>query len=116
MARKATFIQDTTGPVRTPLDEIPADVKKFVDETYAAQRKVPGRTRVEYDTVDEMALDFKLMADYAAQRPAGILTIRKSPTRNLPETVADFRIVANVEANGGRNAGNDRRQATTATR
>lgn len=113
MARKAVFIQDTTGPVRTPLDEIPADVKKFVEDTYAAQRKTPGRTRVEYDTADEMALDFKLMADYCAQRPAGILKLRKSPSRGLKDTESDFRITADVEANGNRNAGNDRRQAPT---
>lgn len=110
MARKVSFLVDTTGPQRTPLDSIPDDVKKFVEDTYTHQRKTPGRTRVEYDTVDELRADFKYMVDYAAQRPAGILNVRKSPTRDLKDTEMDIRIVANVEANGARNAGNDRRQ------
>lgn len=110
MARKSVAIIDTTGPQRTPLDEIPDDVKKFVEDVYAKQRKTPGRERVTYDTVDELKEDFKLMADYVAQRPQGVLKIRRSPTRDLPEHVMDIRITADVEANGNRNAGNDRRQ------
>lgn len=116
MARKVSFLVDTTGPVRVPLDEIPADVKKFVEDTYTHQRKTPGRTRVEYDTVKELEEDFKLMADYAAQRPAGILKIRKSPTRELKDIEMDIRITAAVVENGNRNAGNDRRQPAGQTR
>lgn len=112
MARKVTQLVDTTGPQRTPLDEIPADVKKFVEETYELQRKTPGRTRVEYDTETELKADFKLMVDYAQQRPAGILNVRRSPSKGLADNVMDVRITANVEANGARNAGNDRRQPT----
>lgn len=110
MPRKTTFIVDVTGPQRTPLDEIPADVRSFVEKTYAKQRKTPGRERVEYDTKDELAQDFKLIADYCAQRPEGVLRVRKSPTRDLPDTTMDIRIMVDVEANGARNAGNDRRQ------
>ncbi len=118
MPRKTTeFMVDTTGPQRIALDEIPDEVKQFVEEVYAKQRKNPGRTRVSYDTSEELDIEFKFMVDYAAQRPAGILTVRRSPTRatGFPKgtdlsTVMDFRITANVEANGARNAGNDRRQ------
>lgn len=110
MARHSVAILDTVGPQRTPLDDIPEDVKKFVEDVYAKQRKTPGRERVTYADADELKADFKLMADYAAQRTAGILKIRRSPTRDLPDNVMDIRITADVEANGNRNAGNDRRQ------
>lgn len=115
MPRKTTtFIADTTGPQRIALNDIPDEVKAFVEDTYKQQRTGNGRTRVEYDTADELALEFKQMADYCAQRKAGVLRIRKSPTRNLPDTVMEFRITADVEANGNRNAGNDRRQTPAA--
>ena len=116
MARKSVSIVDTTGPQRTALDEIPNDVKEFVESVYAKQRKTPGRERVTYDTAEELRDDFKLMADYCAQRPAGILKIRKSPTRDLAENVMDIRVSADVPANGARNAGNDRRQPVNATK
>lgn len=120
MPRKSSdAIPDTTGNVLTPLDSIPDDVKAYVEEVYAKQQKTPGRERAVYDTADELKAEFKLMADYVAQRPAGILRIRKSPTRtkDLPkdlqpieDRVMDFRINADLEANGARNAGNDRKE------
>jgi hypothetical protein len=104
MPRKtSTLIPDVTGPQLTPLDAIPQDVKNYVEEVYERQRKTPGRERAEYDTVDELKNEFKLMADYVAQRPKGVLRIRKSPTRDLPETTMDFRITADIEANGKAN-------------
>lgn len=110
MARQSATILDVTGPQRTPLDEIPQDVKEFVESTYEKQRKVPSRERVTYGSEDELKADFKLMVDYATQRKAGILKVRKSPTRDLPANTMDIRITADVEANGNRNAGNDRKQ------
>lgn len=110
MARKTQTVIDVTGPQRTPLEDIPQDVKDFVEATYAKQRKTPSRERVTYDTVDELRADFKLISDYVAQRPQGILKVRKSPTKDLPENTMDIRFTADVEANGNRNAGNDRRQ------
>jgi len=107
MPRKtSTAIPDTTGPQLTPLDAIPDDVKAYVEEVYEKQRKTPGRERAEYDNEKELKEEFKLMADYVAQRPAGILRIRKSPTREMapgvkmPDNVMDFRITADIEANG----------------
>lgn len=107
MPRKtSTPIPDTSGPQRTPLDEIPADLIAYVEEVYERQRKTPGRERAEYDTEAELKAEYKLMADYVAQRPQGILSIRKSPTREyspgvkMPDNVMDFRINADLEANG----------------
>ena len=106
----STTIPDTTGPQLTPLDSIPDDVKQFVEEVYEKQRKQMARERVEYDTEDELKREFKLMADYVAQRPEGTLRIRKSPTRNQADNVMDIRISGDLEANGKRNAGNSRKQ------
>lgn len=111
MPRKTSVaIPDTSGPVLTPLNAIPNDIKAYVEDVYKRQQTTPGRERAEYDTEDELKKEFKLMADYVAQRPAGILRIRKSPTRDQANNVMDFRITANLEENGARNAGNDRKE------
>jgi hypothetical protein len=116
MARKATFIPDTTGPQRTALDEIPQELKDYVESVYAKQRKSPGREHVEYENKAELEQEFKLIADYCAQRKTGILRVRRSPTRNQPDNVMEFRITADIEANGARNEGNDRKQPVGATK
>jgi hypothetical protein len=107
MPRKSSIsVPDVTGPAVTPLDDIPNDVKQYVEEVYAKQRKTPGRERAEYDTEEELKREFKFMADYVAQRPkslGGPLKIRKSPTRDMPDNVMDFRINADLEANGKTN-------------
>jgi len=101
MPRKSTtFIPVTTGTGFIPLADIPQDVKDFVEESYAAQRKNEGRTRAEYDTEDELKAEFRQMVSYAAQRPNGVLTIRRSPTRGLADNVMDFRVTADLEKNG----------------
>ena len=85
MARKsATFIADTKGAQLIPLDEIPQDVKDLVNEMLEAQSKGSGRTRLEYDTEDELATEFRQMVSYAGQRPEGILKIRKRSRRCQP--------------------------------
>lgn len=114
MARKMVFIQDTTGPQRTNLDDIPQEVKEFVEECFTKQSRTPGRTQVAYDTKEELENEFKLMADYCAQRKQGILRIRKSPTRKLAETVMEFRITRAIEENGARNAGNNAKVSSAA--
>ncbi len=111
MARKnVTFIQTVSGPNLIALDEIPQDVKDFVEDAYKNARKTDGRVHAEYETKAELELEFKQMASYCAQRKAGVLKIRKSPTRNLPDNVMEFRVSADLPANGARNDGNDRRQ------
>jgi hypothetical protein len=115
MPRKtSTAILDTTGPVLTPMDAIPEELRAYVEDVYARQQKNPGRERAEYDTEDELKAEFKLMADYVAQRPqavpgGSVLRIRKSPTRDQANNVMDFRITADLEANGKRNTGNDKK-------
>jgi len=117
----STFVPDVMGSVRTPLDEIPVDIKQYVETVFIKQSKTPGRERAIYDTEDELKTEWKLMVDYAAQRPQGVLKIRRSPTRDAslvkalgpnvnPDLVMEFRVSADLEANGARNAGNDRRQ------
>lgn len=109
MARKSsTFVPDQTGPYVTPLNEIPEDVKKYVEEVYARQRKTSGRERAEYDTEAEKNAEWKLICDYVAQRPQGILSARRSPTRNKEATVMEFRISADLEKNGAKNANSDK--------
>lgn len=112
-------VLDVSSDVKVPLADIPEDLKQYLEDVYARQQKSPGRERAVYDTEDELKAEFKLMADYLAQRPAGVLRIRKSPTRtkDLPENlqaiedrVMDFRITADLPANGARNAGNDRKE------
>ena len=102
--QSSTSIPDTSGPVLTPLDSIPQELKDYVESVYEAQRKTPGRERAVYDNEKELKEEFKLMADYVAQRPAGVLRIRKSPTRDMPVNVMDFRITADIEANGKKNS------------
>ena len=118
--RSSETIVDTTGPVLTPLDAIPNDVKKYVEDTLKKQERTPSRERAIYDSQEERDAEFKLMVDYGKQRPQGLLKIRMSPTRKAnfpkgvnPDTVMDWRVSKDIEANGARNAGNDRRQATS---
>lgn len=103
MARKATFIPNVTTSAFIPLADIPEEVKSEMEEYYEACRKQDGRIRIEFDTVDELKTYFRQMASYAAQRPKGALRVRKSPTRNLPDNVADFRVTLDVAENGQRN-------------
>ena len=113
MARKATtFIPDVKGTQHIPLADIPEDVKAFVEDTLKQQTSTGGRTRVEYDSADELATEFRQMVSYAAQRPEGLLKIRKSPTRDLADNVMDVRIVHDVAANGAKEgARNSRRNS-----
>lgn len=101
-----SFIQSTTGPNLIPIDEIPQDVKDFVEQAYEQGRKSDGRVHAEYATENELTLEFRQMASYCSQRKP-MLKIRKSPTRNLPANVMEFRVTADIEANGAANAKDD---------
>jgi hypothetical protein len=116
MPRQSEAVYDTTGPVLTPLNEIPDDLKQWVEDVYARQQKRPGRERVTYDSKEERDAEFKLIADYVAQRPKGILAVRRSPTKGLSDKQMDVRFTADLPANGARNAGNDRRQPVGQTK
>lgn len=103
-------VLDVTGTEITPLDSIPQDVKDFVEFMWSKQQVNPARERVTYDTEAEKDAEFKLMADYVAQRPADIggpLGIRRSPSRGLPKNVMDVRIkvpTVDLEAEAAANA------------
>lgn len=102
MPRKtAQFIQTISGNVVIPLDEIPQDVKDLCEEIYAKVSKSDGRYRLEYDTKEELATEYRQMASYCAQHKP-VWTIRKSPTRQLPETTMDVRISVDIPANGAK--------------
>lgn len=99
MARKSTFVASATSAGRTPLDQIPDDVKQEVLAALDQISKSDGRIRTEFDTEDEANLFMKQAADFAAQhKPA--LKVRRSPTRNLPANVVDWRVTRDVPANG----------------
>jgi len=86
------------------MQAIPEDVKADVEEAYATLRQNDGRIRVQFDTKDEALLFCRQAASYASQREAGVLKFRKSPTKGLPDTVVDFRVTADLPANGAANA------------
>lgn len=97
MARKSSFIASATSNGRTPLDQIPKDVR---DEVLAALEQISksdGRIRTEFDTEAEANDFMKLAADFAAQHKPP-LKVRRSPTRNLPANVVDWRVTRDVPA------------------
>jgi len=116
MPRKVTFIETTTGPNFIALEDIPQDVKELVEEAYAKSRKGDVRTHVEYDDEEELKREFKQMVSYAAQRPAGVLRVRRSPTRNLPANVMDFKVSADLPANAAANADGKNQKANQGQR
>lgn len=95
MARKSTFVVATTSGDLIPLDAIPADVKADVDQTYQNIKKNDGRTRVVFDTREEMEQFSTQATSYAKQTKR---VFRWSPTRNLPELTKDYRVTDDVTA------------------
>lgn len=119
-----TFIpsgNSTTGPL-LPESMIPIEVRREVEEVYAALKVNIGRMRVEYDTADELKEFKRQVQSYCATRPktvdevraqfaevdwaklemepfdvntittAGPIRFRQSPSKSLPDTAMDFRI------------------------
>jgi len=112
MARKSVTIVDTTGTQLIPLDAIPQDVKDYVEALYKAQAKTPSRERVTYDNDQERDTEFKQMVSYAAQRKAGILKVRRSPSKDLPPHTMDVRVTADLPANAAANANGEKGQVS----
>lgn len=108
MARKSVTIIDTTGKELIPLDAIPEDVKQYVEEVWAKQRKSPSRERATYDNDTERDTEFKQIVSYVAQRPknlGGVLAVRRSPSKDLPAHSMDLRFSADLPKNAKANAG-----------
>lgn len=97
MARKSSFISSATSNGRLPLDQIPADVQKEVLDALEKISKSDGRIRTEFDTEAEANEFMKQAADFAAQHKPP-LKVRRSPTRNLPANVVDWRVTRDVPA------------------
>jgi len=112
MARHSVTIVDTTGNQLIPLDAIPQDVKDYVEALYKAQAKTPGRERVTYDDDVERDTEFKQMVSYAQQRKAGILRVRRSPSKDLPAHSMDIRVSADLPANAAANANGEKGQVS----
>ena len=90
------FIPNATskgsGGVQISLDNIPDEVKKDVEEVYAALKTNPGRMRAEFASLGELNLYITQVKAYCDQRPEGAIKFRKSPSRGLPPTTMEFRI------------------------
>lgn len=96
MARtEATFIPTNSngGTGLLDLSDVPEDVQKEIEEIYQGLKTNPnGRMRIGFDTVAELEQYVLQAQSYCAQREAGAIRFRKSPTRGLPENVMDFRV------------------------
>jgi hypothetical protein len=99
MARKLTFVPNVSGSSLLPLADIPEDVMQEIDDAYENLRGHDGRIRAEFDTEEEAYIYCRQAASYAAQRPAGVLRFRRSPTKGLPKNVVDFTVKADLPAN-----------------
>jgi hypothetical protein len=115
MARHATTIVDTNAGDLIPLESIPDDVKAFVEEVWAKQRKTKSRERVVYDSDQERETEYKQITSYVAQRPAklgGVLAVRRSPSKDLPDHGMDLRFKADLPANAAANANRESGQVS----
>jgi hypothetical protein len=115
MARKSVAIVDVHGVQLIPLESIPQDVKDFVEEVWKRQQATPGRERITYDTDAERDTEFRQFASYVAQRPAklgGVLTVRRSPSKDLPPHTMDVRFAADLEKNAAANANRESGQVS----
>lgn len=120
MPRKGdiTFVPSkSTTPATMPLDLIPVEIKRDIEEVYAALQKTgEGRMQAEYDTVEEVKEFRRQAMAYCALRPTDVETIRGyfkdvetdfdpativkggplkfrlSPVKDLPETEIAFRV------------------------
>lgn len=94
MARKIEFVPTAT-PTKfvASLDSVPQDVRDEVEQIYAGMKANPrGRMRAEFDSKEEREQYMGQVKTYCELRPAGAIRLRRSPTKGLPETVAEFRI------------------------
>jgi len=90
-----TFIptQSAAGSSNVTVDEIPEDVRKDVEAVYAALKTNPnGRMRVSFKSKAEALQWIAVASAYCKIRTEGAIRFRRSPTRDLPENVIDFRI------------------------
>lgn len=95
MALNFTYVPNTTQSAKSDLtvEEIPEDVRSDVEAVYAALKANPnGRMRVEFEDKTKALQWIAVATAYCKIRPDGAIRFRRSPTRNLPDNVVDFRI------------------------
>lgn len=79
--------------VSIELKDIPQEVRDEVEETYTLMKTHPGRMHAEFDSLAELNAYVAQVRAYCDQRPDGPIRFRKSPSRGLPPTQMDFRIM-----------------------
>lgn len=96
MARSmALVISETSsfGPAEMDLADVPQDVRDDVEDAYKICKANPtGRIRGVFETKTELNQFYAQATAYCAQRPAGAIRIRKSPTKGLTDNVMDFKV------------------------
>lgn len=94
----------TGGKALLPLDSIPDEIKKEVEEIYETLQTHDGRMFVDFDTVAELEEYVLQVTSYCTNRmvdgkPAPI-RFRKSPAKGQPKTAMQYRITDLAEPNG----------------
>lgn len=98
MARNIVYVPNAApSTFLTPVAEIPEDVKKDVEDSYAALKTNPnGRLRIEFANKAEVNLFISQANAYCTQRmvdgKAAPIRFRKSPTRGLADNVMDYTV------------------------
>lgn len=101
-----TAVQATTAATEgLTLEDIPVDVREDVEEVYKFCKENPtARMRTPQFASKTEALAWQALATaYCALRPDGAISLRRSPTRGLPDTQFDFRIKDIPEGGNGTN-------------
>jgi len=76
MAWNMTPIDAPASSIKTPLADIPDEVRESVEEGYAFCQQNPGkRLVVPFETDEEASQARPLIRSYCEQRPAGRLTV-----------------------------------------
>lgn len=95
MAFSIAFVPNLAGAKASgvALADIPDVVKTAVEDMYAAGKENPnGKFRMTFESKSELLSVVAQMTSYCAQRPAGPVRLRKSPSRGLADNVGDFRV------------------------
>lgn len=82
----------TSGASLVPIDDIPTDVITDIEAIYDNLKVADGRFRAEFDNEVEALQFVRYATSYCAQRPAGAIRFRRSPTKGLQKNVIEFRV------------------------
>ena len=102
MALNFVFVptQSVVGSSNITVEDIPEDVQKDCEAVYTALKTNPnGRMRVTFEDKAEALRWIAVAQAYCKIRPDGAVRFRRSPTRDLPDNVIDFRIT-DIPKNG----------------